>query len=160
MNSKNSLLVQHKNGELYDLEETYSCVCLDIPNPVASEIQDISSQQWYGESGEDAYVPNVIKFKAFDWDIKCGIKASSTSNLNTYLGEMISLLTNNGVFSIYSSFVDTGFSDVYYKGVKDQEQFIDGNGMSVITFTLSLRVTKPESNVYPDDNTNPQNLVA
>ena len=160
MNSKQSLLVQQQGSdELYDLEDTYSCVCLEIPEPVATEVQDFASQTWYGEDGVDVYVPNRINVKAFDWEIKCGIKASSRSSLTMYLDELQYLLQAGGKLSVYSSFLERGFSEVVYKGLKDVENFVDATGMSVVTFKLVLWVIDPTNTTAPDDATNPTSLI-
>lgn len=159
MNSKHSLLVQPTNGELTDLEDTYSCVCLEIPEPTPTEVQDFASQQWHGESGLDVYIPDSIQSKAFDWDIKCGIKASNRGALNMYFSEMQGFMKRGKQLSVYSSFLDKGLASVVYKGVKDIENFVDASGISVITFTLCLWVIDPDTEVTPDDDDNPTELI-
>lgn len=159
MNSKHSLLVQPEVGEFTDLEDTYNCVCLEIPEPVATEAKDYASTEWHGEDGVDVYVPSSVRMKAFDWKIKCGIKASSRSSLTTYYDELISLLSLGKNLKVYSSLLERGREKVLYKGVEDVESFIDAAGMSVMTFTLCLWCTDPTTEIRPDNDAEPTELV-
>lgn len=165
MISKQSLLISFGNRPgIVDMEKYFNIVCLELPPLHATETQDVSSQEWFGEDGEDVYLPSTLSLKAFDWSAKLGCKASSASAVNNYINTFVKALKGgvgrgNAMMKIYSAFLDMGRQNIYFKNIKDIDLFVDGEGASDAMFTITFRVTDPVTEIVPNNYNNPTSLV-
>lgn len=132
-----------------DSFEDFGIVCTDVPFMPKGEAKELANNDWPDESGEDAYIPDTIPTQAFDWEIGMAYKGALTT-CHTKIKSFLDYLTgrdgSGGAMKVYSSYTGIGRQYVHYKSVSDFE-FVKSNMDEVLTFTLTLRVTDPDTEV-------------
>lgn len=127
----------------------FGMVCTDVPFIPKGEAKDLASNDWKDESGEDVYIPDVIPTQAYDWEIEMAYKGPLSycyTRLKTFIDYLTGRDGSGSAMKVYSSYTGVGRQGVYYKNISDLE-FTRSNIDEVLTFTLTLRVTDPDTDI-------------
>lgn len=132
-------------------------VC-DIPWP-DEETQDVSTREWPGEHGEDAYIPpSGLKLKAYDIEVEFCYKGAINTAYSAYKA-LRNYLTgidgSGGELRIYDPYWRKGRKGVHVKKFGDLSPFRSNvdEGVSVkVTFRVADPVTEIEATKDADGN--------
>lgn len=166
MNTQNSILLSKMNTSpqsVKDLTDDFGIVCTKIERMDGKEIQTIETQEWVDEDGEDAYIPNVLRLKAFDWTIECGTLGTSASvcksNIDSLMSYLIGEDGKGAELYIYSAMINTGRQHVYFKQKEEKEYWVNAQGMTIAQFSITFRICDPRTDVEPNNDTTPTQLL-
>lgn len=156
MNEPYSILMQKmKEGSpVVDLSDDLDVVCTEIPFEPFGETKGVAARDWADEDGEDVYVPQVLRIKAYDWKIKVACKGESSvrayEKVTALTGYLSGFSDGNGAeMRIYSLHTGIGRKNVYMKSVGDFGHYKDAGGNEVVGFTVTFRVTDPRTQIIP-----------
>lgn len=127
----------------------FGVVCTNIPFMPKGEAKELAKNDWPDESGEDTYIPEVIPTQAYDWEIEMAYKGALKScytNIKAFTDYLTGRDGSGGAMKVYSSYTGVGRQNVHYQNIGDFE-FTKSNIDEVLTFTLTLRVTDPDTDV-------------
>ncbi|MBR8739005.1 hypothetical protein IX296_002019 [Bacteroides pyogenes] len=168
MNEPYSILMQKMKGgsPIKDLVGDFDIVCVEIPFEPFGETKDLTTRDWADEDGEDVYVPQMLRIKAYDWKIKAACKGETSTKVIDKITALTGYLSgasdgNGAEMKIYSSHLDIGRKNVYMKSVGDFEHFKDAAGNEVVEFSITFRVADPRTQIIPSYSiTIPKKIVA
>lgn len=145
-----TLWMQRDGGETKDSLSDFGFAVCDIPWP-AEETQDVTTREWPGEDGEDAYVPPTgLKLKAYDLEVEFCYKGDMNTAYPSYKALRNWLI--GGMLKIYDPYWKKGRVGIYPKKIGDLEPHRDNTG-EMLFCKATFRVTDPitefgiESNV-------------
>lgn len=111
------------------------------------ETKDVPKREWYDEDGDDEFVPDVQRYKAYDMQVKFACKGEPNS-----ANEVISALKaylNGGTMKVFDEYNNVGRQSVRFAGIPD-----DGTlyrhmyGMDeALVFTVNFKVNDPSTDV-------------
>lgn len=127
---------------------TFGYAAKDIAWP-SLETQDVATREWPGEDGEDAFVPEVLRFKAYDLEVPL-VYTSGRGECNAAYLKLLKYLTgrSGGVaeLDVYDPHNRIGRTGVYLKSLKPDKFHRDGSG-DYMSLTATFRVTDPMTDV-------------
>lgn len=146
-----TLLMQKSASDspVRDLYETFGFVCTDVPVTMFADIKELDSNDWKDEHGEDAYIPDTLMIKAYDWDIAVCYKGDAGTGpaaLRTLLDYLTGLDGSGVEMKLYSPYTGVGRSGCYYKGSSGHSLHRIINE-DIVEVTLRFRVTSPVANI-------------
>ena len=152
MNSLHSLLFQkglHTPTtplQAVDLVDTFNFVCSEIDFPNATETKDVTTTDFKDEDGEDVYIPQRMRVKAFDLDVKvaCVGNIGQTEGMLRSLSKWLceGLPRNGDGLTIWSALYNRGYRRCYFKGASDLE-YSYMNESEILECTLKFRICDP-----------------
>lgn len=130
----------------------------EIPWP-DEETQDVSTREWPGEHGEDAYIPpSGLKLKAYDIEVEFCYKGAVNTAYSAYKAlrnYLAGIDGSGGELMIFDPYWHKGRKGVYVKKISDPAPF-RSNVDEGVSVKVTFRVTDPmtEIDVGTDMNGN------
>lgn len=109
-------------------------------------VKEVAKRDWYDEDGDDEFVPEQQKFKAFEAEIKFGYKG----DMNTANGKLKALqdYLYGGTMKFYDSYNRVGRQNVRFEEISDDAELVrntdDGD---ILIITLKLKVNDPKTEI-------------
>ena len=131
-----------------DLTTDFNLVSLAFPFQLGFEAKDGVVDDWADEDGEDVYVPDVLKLKAYNLEAEFGYKGtldSAQGAIDAFLDYLIGADGNGVMLKIYDLFGKIG-----RKGVKFQKydpEVSHKSNEDLYTFKVTFRVTDPKTKI-------------
>lgn len=146
-----SLLMQKmKEGEaVKDSFSAFGVVCTDVPMVVGEEVKELPTRDWPDEDGEDTYVPDVLPFAAYDWEIEMcykGAVGTAQAKMKAFRDYLTGRDGSGALMKVYAPWTKEGRQNVYLKSMETDE-FWRSNVDEGVTFTVTLRVMDPVTDV-------------
>lgn len=109
-------------------------------------VKDLPSRDWKDEDGSDVFVPNVLRYKSYDMEVKFGYKGDFKSAndklkaLKTFLGK--------GYLRIYDSYNMIGRQHVRLLEISNDATLVrnDTDG-DILVITIKFRVDDPVTDI-------------
>ena len=141
----------------------WGIVCTAPSFVTGDSVKDLPSRSWPDEHGDDTYMPQQLRFEAFDADFEFAYKgeelASNPFDVHLCMSRVEAFKrwlagnNNDGAgtsLSIYSPYTRTGRRGCYLKKFSDKAPLVQLKGVSgntwnenVVTFKVTFRVTDP-----------------
>ena len=146
-----SLLIQKmsESASVKDSFEDFGMVCTDVPLIVGEETKELPSRDWPDEDGEDVFVPDALQLAAYDWKIEMcykGDRDTCYTKMKAFRDYLTGRDGSGALMKVYSPYTKEGRQNVYLKKI-ETDDFWRSNVDEVSTFTLTLRVTDPATDV-------------
>lgn len=127
----------------------WNIVCISFPFEIGGETKEPYNNDWKDEHGEDTYIPDVLKMKAYDVKANFAYKGSiGTAYMQIKsFKEYLNGKDNNGAsLEIYHPRTGIGRQKCYMKSFADTD-FTRSNIDDVLSFSVTFRVTDPDTDV-------------
>lgn len=85
-------------------------------------VKNVPSRSWYDENGDDEFVPQKQKYKAYDMNVKFGFH-NDFNTANSVIDKFMDFL-NDGTMKIYDSYNQVGRQNVRFMGIPDDAELI------------------------------------
>lgn len=109
-------------------------------------VKDVPKRDWYDEDGDDEFVPNELKYKAFKMQVKFGYKGSQFS-ANEKL-EALQNYLNGGTMKVYDSYNKIGRQNVRFEEISDDAELVrDVDDGDILIITVNLKVNDPKTKI-------------
>lgn len=139
-----------KSGEaVKDSFTAFGVVCTEVPIVVGEEAKELPTRDWPDEDGEDTYVPDELPLAAYDWEIgMCykGAVGTVQAKMKAFRDYLTGRDGSGALMKVYSPWTKEGRQNVYFKELETDE-FWRSNVDEGVTFTVTLRVTDPVTEV-------------
>lgn len=111
-------------------------------------VKDIAKRDWPDEDGDDEYVPEAMKLKAYEMEVKFGWKGDKYG-ANAAL-EALQAYLLGGTMKVYDSYHAIGRQGVRFEEISDDAELVrdDAEG-DILIITVKLKVNDPKSVVEP-----------
>lgn len=110
-------------------------------------VKDVAKRDWHDEDGDDEFVPDEQKYKAFEMQIKFGYKGGMYS-ANDKLKVLQDYL-NGGTMKIYDSYNSIGRKDVRFVGISDDAELVrDTDDGDILCVNIKLKINDPKTEVF------------
>jgi hypothetical protein len=130
-----------ESGEDFDIYEVeskfYGC----------GEAKELANRDWCDEHGDDEFIPDEIKLKAQNIEVKFGYKGDKFS-ANAVISRLHEYLRNGGMMKIYDEYNHIGRKHVRFVGISDDAELVrnDDDG-DILIFTVKLKANDPATDV-------------
>lgn len=109
-------------------------------------MKDVAKRDWYDEDGDDEFVPDALKYKAYEMSVKFGYKGGMFS-ANEKLSELMDYL-GGGAMKIYDSYNRVGRQGVRLMEISDDADLVrnteDGD---ILIITIKFKVNDPRTDI-------------
>lgn len=117
-------------------------------------VKDVPKRDWYDEDGDDEFVPDEQKYKAFEMEVKFGYKG----DINTANAKLKALqdYLNGGTMKVYDSYNRIGRQNVRFESISDDAELVrsDTDG-DILVITVKLKVNDPVTEVELEASPDP-----
>lgn len=141
-------------GGAVDTYEAYGIVCQEFPFKYLPEKKELAKRDWLDEDGEDVYVPNVMREKAYDLEVKF-LYVGNPNEMRAKITSFITFISgknSNGspLLAIYDEYTQIGRRCVYVNSIDSSlYEYNDGHIDGYSVFSVEFRVTDPTFDVIP-----------
>lgn len=109
-------------------------------------VKDVAKRDWHDEDGDDEFVPDEQKYKAFEMQVKFGYKGGQFS-ANDKL-EALQDYLNGGTMKVYDSYNNIGRQNVRFEGISDDAELVrDADDGDILIVTVKLKVNDPKTKI-------------
>lgn len=110
-------------------------------------IKNVPARSWNDEDGDDEFVPETYKYKAYEMEIKLACKGAPESS-NRVIKTFEDYLSG-GTFKIYDSFNGIGRQNVRYVEIPDDAKLYRHykGEEEALVFSLKLKVNDPKTEI-------------
>lgn len=121
--------------------------CKDFPFKIFGEAKDLASNDFSDEDGDDEFIPEVIRVKAYDVEVEFCYKGSVNS-ANTKIETFLNYLTGRdgggASLKVYDSYTGIGRQNVRFKSVSREAELVrDASSGDIIIFQVTFKVNDP-----------------
>lgn len=111
------------------------------------EVKDLPKREWYDEHGEDEFVPDEMKFKSQEMEVKFSYKGNKNS-ANNVIRTFMSYLSTGGSMKIFDEYNQIGRQNVRFVSISDDAELVrnDSEG-DILIFTVKFKVNDPVTNI-------------
>lgn len=125
--------------------------CKDFPFKIFGEAKELAITDWKDEDGDDEFIPDVIRIKAYDIDVEFCYKGEVNS-ANVKINDFLNYLTGRdggGVsMKVYDDYTGIGRQKLRFKSTsKDAEIVRNDTDGDIIIFNVTFKVNDPVTNV-------------
>lgn len=125
-------------------------------------VKDVAKRDWYDEDGDDEFVPDELKYKAYEATVKFGYKGDKNT-ANAKLKALQDYLSG-GTFKMYDSYNLIGRKGVRFIGISDDAELVrDDDDGDILCVNIKLKVNDPRTEVsltYNGTDTNGNAVVS
>lgn len=109
-------------------------------------VKDLPKRDWYDEDGDDEFVPDTLKYKAYDAEVKFGYKGDRFT-ANDKLKALQDYL-NGGTMKVYDSYNRIGRQNVRFEGIPDDAELVrDEEDGDILIITVKFKVNDPKTDI-------------
>ena len=110
-------------------------------------VKDLPNRSWHDENGDDEFVPDVYKYKAYEMSVKLACQGKPMTS-NTTIKALKDYLSG-GQFEIYDTFNGIGRQHVRFVEIPDDAKLYRHKyGVDeCLVFTLKMKVNDPVTDV-------------
>lgn len=109
-------------------------------------VKEVAKRDWYDEDGDDEFIPEQQKYKAFEVEIKFGYKGGMNT-ANEKLKTLQDYL-DGGTMKFYDSYNRVGRQNVRFEEISDDAELVrnteDGD---ILIITIRLKVNDPRTEI-------------
>lgn len=111
------------------------------------EVKDLAKREWHDEHGEDEFVPDEMKFKSQEMEVKFSYKGNKNS-ANNVIKTFMNYLSTGGAMKIFDEYNQVGRQNVRFVSISDDAELIrnDSEG-DILIFTVKFKVNDPVTNI-------------
>lgn len=133
-------------SEVKELGEDFEFYEMESKFYGGNTVKDVPKRDWYDEDGDDEFVPDEQKYKAFEMDVKFGYKGDMGS-ANAKLKALQDYL-NGGTMKVYDSYNQIGRQDVRFVSIDDDAELVrDEEDGDILVVTIKLKVNDPKTEI-------------
>lgn len=111
-----------------------------------NEVKDLPKRTWYDEDGDDEFVPDEMKYKAYEMSVKFGYKGTKFS-ANAKVKALQDYLSG-GTFKFYDSYNSVGRQNVRFSGISDDAELVrDDTDGDILIVTVKMKVNDPRTDI-------------
>lgn len=126
-------------------KEEWNIVVKNIPFKICPEIKNISSHTWYDQNGDDEYIPDQPRFKAYELPITFYCIAPH-GQANVYIMSFFNFITGKRLY-IYDQYSKIGLKDVRYVSYSEKAFKRREGQNDVVEFSMTFKVNDPVTNI-------------
>lgn len=156
MNEPYSILLQkEKETTANDSIAKWGIGCCEFPFVLDGGSKDLATRDWPGEDGEDVFIPEELKLKPYDIEVKMtyvGPLAKSYDNLTAFRDYMTGADGLGASLCIYNSHTHIGRRGCHWLE-NSNPVFNVEESEEVLQFTLKIRVSDPKTRVIAQFST-------
>lgn len=131
-------------AEVKELGEDFGFYEMECKFYGGKAVKDVPKRDWYDEDGDDEFVPEELKYKAFEMDIKFGYKGDMFT-ANDKLDALQDYL-DGGTMKIYDSYNHIGRQNVRFVEIPDDAELVrDKDDGDILVVTVKLKVNDPRT---------------
>lgn len=126
-----------------DLEDDFGTVVLEgTGRPEEKDVANVSTQEWYGENGEEVFIPKSgVVFKPYDWKVKMGIKWTDADSVKSKFDALCNGLCGK-VMTLTYNYAKVAVRGAWVKSI-GQSDFSAVDGEVYMVFDVTFRVSRP-----------------
>lgn len=109
-------------------------------------VKDIPKREWHDEDGDDEFVPDEQKYKAYEMEVSLGYKGDM-GTANEKLRALQDYLAG-GTMRFYDSYNKTGRQGVRFVSISDDAELVrnDADG-DILIITVRMKVNDPRTEI-------------
>lgn len=109
-------------------------------------VKDIPKRDWNDEDGDDEFVPDEPKYKAFEMSVKFGYKGDFGS-ANAKMKALQDYLSK-GTMKVYDSYNRIGRQNVRFVEISDDAELVrDKEDGDILIITIKLKANDPRTEI-------------
>lgn len=117
-----------------------------VPFKIFPDLKDIPSRDWVDENGDDEYIPNTPKYKAYEMECEL-VYIGAYESANTQIKSFLSYLSTGGAFKFYDTYTKIGRTNVRYVSFSDDALYRREGSDDIVQFSVTLKVNDPITDI-------------
>ena len=117
-----------------------------IPFKIFPDLKDLHSVSFHDEDGDDEFIPEVPRFKAYEMECEFfykGLHGTANSEIKRFL----TYLAMDGAFSIYDTYTGIGRTNVRYVSYSEDVLYRRDGEDDAVVFKVTLKVNDPITDI-------------
>ena len=139
-----------EGSSVIDTLDKWGIVCKEFPFKLYGEAKDLYSNSWLDQDGDEQYVPDQIRIKAYEIDVEFAYKGAYKSG-NSVIKSFLDYLTgrdgSGANLLVYDTYTGIGRKDVHYLDIDNDLFYRMKGNEEVITFFVKFRVNNPTEDI-------------
>lgn len=117
-----------------------------VPFKIFPDLKDIPSRDWVDENGDDEYIPDTPKYKAYE--IECEfVYIGAYESANTQIRSFLNYLSTGGAFKFYDTYTKIGRTNVRYVSFSEDALHRREGDTDKVIFSVTLKVNDPITDI-------------
>ena len=145
-----TIYMKKDGGVVKDCIADFGMWCASVPFKMAQEAKSLSSRDWKDEDGTDEYVPQVLRMKDYEMDVKfcCkGERDSANATLRRFLDYLTGRDGSGVMMSMYCDYTKIGRKDVRFVKIDDEAGLVRDEDGDILIVTITFKVNDPVTDV-------------
>lgn len=132
-------------SEPFDTLERFGLYIMSYPFSICQEPQNIISQTWKDQNGDDVFIPNVVTHKSDEIDVMF-LYYHMDNMANVQINEFVKTIKGKWL-KMYETYTGIGRQGVYFVGCQKAEKFIRRGERDTVIMKFKFKVNDPDTNI-------------
>ena len=127
----------------------WNIACVSAPFDVFPQTKELPANDWMDEDGEDTFIPDSLRFSAYDHEIEfCykGDNGNAYNSIKSFIDYLSGRDGSGASVSVYSPYTKIGRQKMVFEGTSDMS-YTGAFFEEVLLFSVKFRVTDPVTDI-------------